>query len=705
MSERENSSFIERLKVFFQKNKVSSLLSVVFVSAAIFASLILPVSLRPAPSVLNIGDVAFQDIRAPRSFMFDSQILTEEERDAAEKSVSPIYLPADPAISRKQVEKLRNILGFINIVRLDEYASNEQKTGDLIAISEIQLSPEIAENIISLSAASWDAVQAETLFLLEEIMKASIRDDQVTSTRRNLSPQIGFEFNNTDAEIIGTLVSQLIVANSLFSNENTAAAIEEVRVKIEPVIRQFRAGEIIVSSGEVIDGLEYEALQEFGFTQQKNRLTDYLSAGFLVIAIMAFNLLYIRRIKRTTGNSVYNLSTIVVLFLVFLFIGRFIIPNHTILPYLFPVAAFSLTVSSLISFQTGLIASMSLSLLIAFNEPSLMDLSIYYFLPSAIAIFILGRGRRITVFFLAGFGIAVSGSLVIIAYRLLNSFLDLAGASTLIGAAFVNGFGSVSITVILQYGLAQILGKTTALQLMDLSRPDHPLLQELLLQAPGTYQHSLQVANLAEQAAKEINADALLTRVGALYHDIGKSRNPTFFIENQLPSQIDTHENLDPVIASATIMQHVDDGLDLGRKYHLPPQILAFINEHHGTSITRYQYDQAMEKASDPQKIKKDLFRYHGTTPQSRETALLMLADGCEARLKAEVPVEPSEIEKIVNENVKITLNQGQLDYCGLTLNDLRIIAKSFSRTLQNTYHHRVVYPKIEASEGSIDHE
>ena len=216
------------------------------------------------------------------------------------------------------------------------------------------------------------------------------------------------------------------------------------------------------------------------------------------------------------------------MFFVFLFIARFIIPNHTILPYLFPVAAFSLIVSSLISFQTGLIASLSLSLLVAFNEPSFLDLSIYYFIPSAIAIFILGRGRRITVFFLAGLAIAASGSMVIIAYRLLTSFIDLAGASTLVGAAVVNGFGSASLTVILQYALAQILGKTTALQLMDLSRPDHPLLQELLLKAPGTYQHSLQVANLAEQAAKEINADPLLTRVGALYHDVGKVGNPTF---------------------------------------------------------------------------------------------------------------------------------------------------------------------------------
>jgi len=703
LPERKTRVFLRSFNKFFREKHIPTFISVLLVGLVIFGALVLPISLRPKPSILNVGDVAFQDIRAPRNFSFESEVLTDQARDEAETAVPPVYLPADPSISRKQIEKLRNILGFIHSVRQDQFASSAQKINDLTAISEVQLNPEIAKNILILEDLRWEALQSECIFLLEEVMKSSIREDQVASVRRNLYPQIGFEFDSTETEIIGTLVSQLISANSLFSNESTAVVIEEVRAQVEPVTRQFRAGEIIVSSGEVIDLLDYEALQEFGFTEQRNRLTDYLSAALVVIVVMTFNLLYIRRIRRSTGQPIAHLPIIIVVFLVFLYIARFIIPNHTILPYLFPVAAFSLTVSSLIGHQTGLIASLSLSLLVAFNEPSFLDLSLYYFLPSAIAIFILGRGRRITIFFLAGFAIAVSGSMVIIAYRLLTSFLDLAGASTLIGASFVNGLGSVSITVILQFVLAQMLGKTTALQLMDLSRPDHPLLQELLLKAPGTYQHSLQVANLAEQAAKEINADPLLTRVGALYHDIGKVENPTFFIENQPPTQIDTHDNLDPVIASSTIIQHVEDGLSLGRKYHLPPQILAFINEHHGSSITRYQYDKALEKTGSPDEINKELFRYPGISPQSRETALLMLADGCEARVKAEIPVEPDDIERIVNENIKFALNQGQLDYTELTLNDLRVIAHSFTRTLQNTYHHRVIYPKMETPERLLE--
>lgn len=683
----------------FLKSKLVIVLLVIFTSFLIFLALVLPVSLRTAPSLLKIGDVAFQDIRAPRSFSYISEVLTENARKDAEKTVMPIYLPADPTISRKQIEMLNNSLAFIDSIRSDSFASIDQKISDLSVISNTSFTRNTMEAILILPEEKWEAIRTESLYLLEEIMKSSIREDQVATIKRNLSPRIGFEFNESESIIINQLVSPLIVANSLFSNENTSLAIEEARSLVEPVTRDYVSGEIIINSGEVINPFLYEALQELGFAEPKNRVIDYLSSALIVIVVVGFNLIYIRRVRRTFGKILEGLPVIIFVFLIFLFTARFVIPNHAILPYLFPIAAFGLTIASIYNYEVGIIFSISLSLLVSFNQGNGADLIVYYFIPSAVAIFILGRGRRIIIFFLAGLGIALSGSMLVIAYRLQNSFLDGSGASTLIGASFVNGFGAISLTLIFQFILAQVLGKTTALQLMDLSRPDHPLLQELLLKAPGTYQHSLQVANLAEQAAKEINADALLTRVGALYHDIGKTQNPSFFIENQLSSQIDTHDNLNPLISSATIIQHVDDGLKLGRNYHLPPQILAFMNEHHGTSVTRYQYEHALNKTSDKTKIKKDLFKYHGKEPRSKETALLMLADGCEARVKAESPKSPEEIESIIAENIKAALNQGQLDYSNLTLSDMRIITKSFTRTIQNTYHHRVVYPKIELSE------
>ena len=682
-----------KIEEYFKHYKYLNVISYLGLGLLIFLSLVLPISLRASTSLLDIGDVAFQDIHAPRTFSYESQILTEQARNEAEKSVQPIYLPADAAITRKQVEKLRVVLNYISAIRSDVYAKLGQKIDDLQKLSDIKITSEVAEAILAVNDEKWASIQEESLYLLEQVMRNSIREEQIANMQRNLSTQISFDFSESEAGIINMIVSQMITANSLYSNDSTSAAIQAARDQVKPIIKKYIAGEIIVSSGQVIDAQSWEALQELGYTEPKNKALDYVSAALITIVILAFNTLYLRRIRQSSGKKIQDLPIIAITFLIFLFAAKLIIPNHTILPYLFPIAAFGLTISSLYDYETGLVFSISLSILAAFNETSTFDLAFYYFLPTAIGIFVLGRGRRITTFFMAGVAIGLSGAAMVISYRLLNSYLDFSGVSTLIGAAFINGFGSISLTLIIQYFLSQITGKITALQLMDLARPDHPLLQELLLKAPGSYQHSLQVSNLAEQAAKVINCDALLTRVGALYHDVGKLNNPLFFVENQPVNQINTHDKMDPVLTSRTIVKHVEEGLQLAQEYHLPPQVQAFIREHHATSLTRYQYNLAVKKAGSEDKVKADEFRYPGPNPASKETALLMMADGCEARVRAESPSNVEEITQIVDVAIDNYLNRGFLSKTDLTLNDLRLIKISFVKTLKNTYHQRIKYP------------
>jgi len=256
----------------------------------------------------------------------------------------------------------------------------------------------------------------------------------------------------------------------------------------------------------------------------------------------------------------------------------------------------------------------------------------------------------------------------------------------------------------LQYFLAQILGLTTPLQLLEISRPDFPLLQFFLRNAPGTYQHSLQVANLAEQAAENIGADALLTRVGALFHDVGKAVNPTFFIENQAHGNINTHDDLEPAESSAAITQHVLEGVKLARKHRLPRRIDDFILEHHGTMLTRYQYSKAVEAAGgDESKVDADQFRYPGPPPRSRETALLMLADGAEARVRAGRPSNEDELREIVRSTIEHVQSTGQLDRTQLTLNDLNTITESFVTTLRGSFHPRIEYPKAKDAPAAQD--
>jgi putative nucleotidyltransferase with HDIG domain len=363
-----------------------------------------------------------------------------------------------------------------------------------------------------------------------------------------------------------------------------------------------------------------------------------------------------------------------------------------------------LLLATLFGLETGLVFALVISILVAYGLPNTLDLLPYYMLSSLTGVFVLGQARRFWVFFRAGMAIALAGVAAILAFRLPFSQMDWIGIATLLGAALFNGFASASITVVLQYFLAQILGLTTPLQLLEISRPDFPLLQYFLRNAPGTYQHSLQVANLAEQAAENIGADALLTRVGALFHDVGKAMNPTFFIENQAHGDINTHEDLDPSESSAAITQHVLDGVRLARKYRLPRRIDDFILEHHGTMITRYQYNQAVEAAGgDESRVDKEKFRYPGPTPHSRETAILMLADGTEARVRAGRPANEEELRTIIRSTIEHAQASGQLDHTQLTLSDLNKVADSFATTLRGSFHPRIEYPQAKGPSAAED--
>ena len=235
------------------------------------------------------------------------------------------------------------------------------------------------------------------------------------------------------------------------------------------------------------------------------------------------------------------------------------------------------------------------------------------------------------------------------------------------------------------------------MQLQEISHPDFPLLQMFLRKAPGTYQHSLQVANLAQQAAEKIEADPLLTRVGALFHDIGKVSDASFFIENQAPGNLNTHVDITPEEAAQKIIHHVLEGVALAHKYRLPRRIDDFILEHHGTMVTRYQYNQALEKAGgDASKVDMDQFRYPGPRPGSRETAILMIADGSEARARAEGAESDDDLRTIVRSVIERVQKENQLDNAPLTMRDLSLITDSFVTTLRGTYHPRIQYPAAE---------
>lgn len=671
--------------------------SIILAVAAIlaFLSLILPDTFRQSAFPMQIGDVATQDILAPYSLSYDSEVLTERARQEAVNAVDPIYLPTDPSIGRRQVERLRTILFFVTTVRQDGFASQEERISDIQAIEDLNLSEDIIIRILQLSDTRWNAIEIEATSVLEQIMRNTLREADIFPARRNIPSLIDFSLPEDQASIVVELVAPFIVPNSIFSEELTQTARDEARQAVEPVVRSFVSGETLVRLGQIIRDVEWEALQRYGLIQPGDYIQDTIAAAILTLLLVILIILFYKHSQTREKFTVRAVLLIALTFLFFLGTARFFIIDRTILPYLFPLAAFGLTLSIVFNFEVALIFTTILGTMTAYGIPNGFDLTIFYIIPTIIGMLTLGKAKRIGAFFISGLTIGVAGIAIILGYRLPDAMTDWIGIATLSGVALINGIGAASLTLLLQYIFSQSLGITTSLQLLDMSRPDHPLLQQMLRNAPGSYQHSLQVANLAEQAAEAIGADGLLVRVGAIYHDCGKSGNPHFFIENQVQNQINPHDKIDPYLSAQTIISHVTDGVRMAKKYRLPKRIIDFITEHHGTMHTHYQYTKALEEADNPEDVDKSLFTYPGPRPQSRETALLMLADGTEARARAQQPKDEEELIAIIDTVVRFYEQNNQLEDTDLTLRDLQVVKDSFFHTLKGSYHPRVVYPSL----------
>ena len=685
------------------QQKIYQAVLLVSSSLLVFLAILFPSISNMSDGVLQEGDVAQQDILAPYMLTYSSQEQTERQKELAENSVAPVFTPLDTSVARRQLERLRSTLAFITTIRSDAYATLEQKETDFAAIQDIRLSPETSQKILGMSATRWQSVQQESIVVLEEVMRSSIRENRIEEARRSVPALVSLSLLEESAGSVAELVTAFVAPNSFYDETQTIASRQQIRDAVQPVRRTFAKGETIVQRGQVISPSVYEALQAFGLTQIKEYWREFISACVLTIVVHTFFIVYLRRNKKLL-NNIRGLTVFAALFWVFLYGARLILPGHIVIPYIYPAVAFSLTIAVLFGREVAVVSTIPLAVLVAYGLPMALDLTLFNILSGFFGVMALRNAQRVMSFFGAGAAVAISGAAVIFLFRLTDPSSDWQGLLTLGGAAMAGGIVSAGTSLILQFFVAQFLGLTTPLQLIELSRPDHPLLQYLLRRAPGTYQHSLQVSNLAEQAAERIGADTLLTRVGALYHDVGKALNPIFFIENQPISEINPHHDIDPLVSSATVIRHVSDGLELARRYRLPWRLRDFISEHHGTMITRYQYTKAVDAAAgDTSLVNIDQFRYPGPRPQSRETALLMLADSCEARVRAERPSDEIELRRIVQSSVEDRVKLGELHDTNLTLRELDAIVDSFVATLRGIYHPRIEYPELRPMAASVE--
>src|SRR6185503_7212591 len=484
------------------------------------------------------------------------------------------------------------------------------------------------------------------------------------------------------------IVRQYLDANVVQDPVSTAVAQQAARGAVAPVQVQVVANEVVVREGSVVGALEVEKLRALGLV---NTGLDLPAAvGLIVWALLVAWVLglFAERFATEAWKDDRRLSLMALALFAMTVTTRALVPGHTLLVYFVPFAAVAMTLTVLVSGRAAL-ATQIAGAMHAGIMSGQVELVAYVLVPALLGMAAV-RGATTAREFAAGALFVTIGNVGVLAsFTLIGSGSDPLGAAQLLLAGVLSGGGAGLLAFAAMAMLGHLFRITTVFELRELADPNHPLLRQLLLRTPGTYHHSLLVANLAERAAEVIGADPLVARVGAYYHDIGKMRNPTGFIENQTGTN--PHDELDPMVSAGIVAAHVRDGLALAERYHLPPMIREMIPAHHGTSVVKYFYQLAQQRGQNPD---ESAFHYPGPRPRTKEAGIVMLADGTEASVRSLAEKKPETIRAMVERIVDDRLAEGQLDECDLTLRDITRIKDAFCELLLGVYHERIPYPE-----------
>jgi len=499
------------------------------------------------------------------------------------------------------------------------------------------------------------------------------------------------ELENIFIQIIATVVKP----NLTFNTSLTEASVQELLADINPNIGVVEKGARIIAKGEVVEGEKYEKLNSLRdqFQSQVWSKSNYnwLVFGYTMLVSLVFVmlLLFLRKYRPEIYEHNTKVSFIFINMLLMIFATTLVIKLDAAYVYLIPLCVLPIVLKSFFDARLGLFAHVLTLLLLGFVVPNSFEFIFLQIIAGIVTILTVSElSKRANLFISVGqitgiyilgylaFFIVQEGSLERIALENFAYFL-ICGLITLFAFPLI-------------YAYERIFGLVSEVSLLELSNTNTLLLKELSNKAPGTFHHSLNVANLAEAAAQEIGADSMLVRVGALYHDIGKMNNPTNFTENQVNS-INTLNDLEPKESAKIIIGHVIKGIELARKYKLPERIIDFIRTHHGTNLVYFFYKKEMAEQGSAQ---EQDFRYPGPKPFSKETAILMMADSVEAASKSLKEPTSAKINEFVESIVDMHMEQGQFDNANITFKEIGQIKKVLKKKLTNMYHLRVAYPE-----------
>ncbi|MEA2621684.1 MAG: cyclic-di-AMP phosphodiesterase PgpH [Chloroflexota bacterium] len=651
------------------------------------------------------GAISDRDVLAPRSLTYVSTIATEQARDQARGQVPPQY---DYTTQKGDDAAQRQSAAFDAAMNPVDAAFAAVLTDDARRLALAQALPTLSAGatatLQALSPVEWNALRTEMARVLETAQRQEVRDSDVAQAQSALRADISDRFSSDQQALAAEIISPMLVANSTFDAVLTAQAKTDAAARVDPVRFSVIKGQIVVKQGEVIDDLLFERLNQLDLLDPHPDVAK-LGGWFLLSVLVVGSLL--GWVWRFRPEFWHRSNALVLLGLVLLLttLALRVTADRSVLPYFVPTAAAVLLLAVLLDSSVALVVAALLAI-VASAITGLAELGAYVFLAGLAGLVVVRRGERLGHFVQAGLAMAVVNVLVVSTFTLLGD-RDITGVIQLWGASLAAAGGSAVAAVGSFAVLGNLFGITTSFQLLELANPSQPLLRRLLLETPGTYHHSLMVGNLAERAAEAIGADPLITRVAAYYHDIGKLGNPHAFIENQTGMD-NLHDDLTPEQSAAILAAHVANGIDLAYQYKLPKPLISFIPQHHGTALMSYFYAKAKDEqvaaagagpgtaAADEaaQTVDERRFRHAGPKPQSREAAILMLADSVEASVRSLTSHDEPAIRGMVDRIIAERQADGQFDECDLTLRDLDLIREAFVAQLLGMYHRRIEYPQ-----------
>ncbi|KAB2338559.1 HD family phosphohydrolase [Cytobacillus depressus] len=722
---------MEKLQQYLMK--IRNLLEMTFFRVLLFVFLGIVMFLamfsnvKPEKLDLTLFSIAEQTIRSP--ITIEDKALTERRKKEAADHVQDVYV-VKKEIAQNRVDLITSIFDSATEVN-DEIKDDieakqkaaeqakepenkikdfpEPTLSDKLTRMKEKLTEDVTKEIsdqtlltlLQVSRNELTIARDMTVTAVNNVMSKRIPADEVENAKKRLEEELKFTSLNSGLKPAAIELGRYAVYQNEFYDPTATEELRQQAVEsVEPV--KILQGQIIVEEQQLISRDIYRQLGLVGLLESNNSIQPFVGLGlitFIILAALYYNFNQLQ-LKSELKQSYLLLFSLIFALSILIMKGISFFPalKYSEISFIFPAAMGAILIRILIDERMAVLFTIIMAICgsIIFNEgiPGTFHVSssIYIICSGLAGIIFLTKQKNRSKILQAGMFVAAVNVIIIFSLVFLrNGQYD----GLEFGFYFVIGVISGILSAVLAIGLLPFFeagfGILSTIRLIELSSPNHPLLRKILTEAPGTYHHSVMVANLSESACEAIGANGLLARVGCYYHDIGKTKRPQFFIENQMNIE-NPHDRLPPQTSKNIIIAHATDGAEMLRKHKMPKEIVDIAEQHHGTTLLKYFYHKANQNGLD---VREEDYRYPGPKAQTKEAAIVGIADSVEAAVRSMSSPTPEQIEGLVRNIIADRLQDGQLNECDLTLKELEIAANSFCETLNGIFHSRIEYPEI----------